>query len=96
LRLPVFKILFIPIGVIGGMIAGLVSKKLFERVWGLIDDEEPPDAKHLDAPLPKIVAASVIEAAVSGGTRALIDHESRRAFYRVTGTWPGKPTPEPE
>jgi uncharacterized protein DUF4235 len=94
--LSVFKILFIPVSVTGGLLAGLVGKKLFEQLWGVIDDEEPPNPKHLEAPLPKLVAAQALEGAIFRTTRALFDHETRRAFYRVTGTWPGEPRPEPE
>ena len=40
------KILFIPVSVLGGLVAGFVGKKVFEQVWGLIDEEEPPEPKH--------------------------------------------------
>jgi Protein of unknown function (DUF4235) len=92
----VFKILFIPVSVIGGLVAGFVGKKLFEQLWGLIDKEEPPDPKHLEAPLPKLVASQALEGAIFRVTRALSDHETRRAFFRLTGTWPGQERPEPE
>jgi len=65
-------------------------------VWGLIDDEEPPDSKHLEATVPKLAAATALEGAIFRMTRALLDHGTRRAFYGVTGTWPGKERPEPE
>ena len=91
-----FKILFIPVSVIGSLIAGFVGKKVFEQVWGLIDKEEPPDSKHLEATLPKLIAATALEGAIFKGTRALLDHQSRRGFYALTGTWPGKERPEPE
>ena len=34
------KILFIPFSVVGGLFAGFLGKKLFEQLWGVIDDEE--------------------------------------------------------
>src|SRR5207253_1818415 len=33
------KILFIPFSVVGGLFAGFLGKKLFEQLWGVIDDE---------------------------------------------------------
>jgi hypothetical protein len=33
------KILFLPFSVVGGMFAGVISKKTFKGLWGLIDDE---------------------------------------------------------
>jgi phage tail tape-measure protein len=90
------KILFIPFSIIGGFIGGFLGKKLFEQVWGLIDDEEPPEPKHRRASLGKVVAAAAIEGAIFKGTRAAIDHESRKAFASATGSWPGEERPEKE
>jgi hypothetical protein len=90
------KFIFIPIGVAGGLLAGLVGKKLFEQVWGLIDDEEPPDPKHREVSVPKMVVALALEGAIFRAVRGLADHGSRRSFARVAGTWPGEERPEPE
>jgi hypothetical protein len=90
------KFLFIPIGVGGGLLAGLVGKKLFEQVWGLIDDEEPPDPKHREISVPKMVAAMALEGAIFRAVRGLADHGSRRSFARLAGSWPGEERPEPE
>ena len=90
------KVLFVPISVVSGIIAGFAAKKLFEQFWGMIDDQEPPDPKHRDISVPKMVAATAIEGATFRATRALVDQGSRRAFARFTGFWPGKEEPEPE
>jgi hypothetical protein len=90
------KLLFIPFSVVGGLIAGFLSKKLFEGVWGLIDNEEPPEAEHREVSFPKVVVAAALEGAVFRATRAAVDHQSRRAFAGVTGSWPGDEAPEPE
>ena len=36
------KILYKPFGIVLGLVAGLLSQKLFNVVWGLFDKEEPP------------------------------------------------------
>jgi hypothetical protein len=51
------KLLFTPVSVIAGILAGLVGKKIFERLWGLIDDEEPPSPEHREFSCPKLIAA---------------------------------------
>ena len=33
------KLLFIPVSVGGGLLAGFVSKKIFDQIWGLFDAE---------------------------------------------------------
>jgi hypothetical protein len=90
------KLVFIPIGVAGGLIAGMVGKKLFEQIWGLIDDEEPPDPKHREVSVVKMVAALALEGAIFRAVRGLADHGARRSFARMSGSWPGEERPEPE
>jgi hypothetical protein len=79
-----------------GLIAGSVGKKIFEQIWGLVDDEEPPDAKHRDISYPKLVAALLFEGAIFRLVKGLTDHGARQAFARTTGTWPGEEEPESE
>jgi hypothetical protein len=90
------KFLFIPFSIVAGLIAGAISKQLFQAVWGLIDDQEPPDSEHRDISVAKMVAAEALQGAIFRGTRKLVDHQARKAFAGALGTWPGEERPEPE
>jgi Protein of unknown function (DUF4235) len=90
------KFLFIPFSIIGGLLAGLIGAKIFEKIWGLIDDQEPPDAKHRRINLGKLAIALALEGAIFRVIRGFFDHGARRGFQRFTGTWPGEEEPEPE
>jgi Protein of unknown function (DUF4235) len=90
------KLMFLPVSIGGGLLAGLIGKKLFEAIWGVIDDEEAPKAEHRHVSLPKLVVALAIEGALFALIKGLVDHGSRQAFTRVTGAWPGEERPEPE
>jgi hypothetical protein len=90
------KVLFLPFSIVGGILAGLMGKKIFEQLWGVIDDEEPPDAKHREILYGKLVAALVLEGAIFRLVRGVFDHGARRGFARMTGAWPGEEAPEPE
>jgi hypothetical protein len=90
------KVAFLPLSVLGGFIAGFIGTKIFERIWGLIDDQEPPDAQHREVEYGKLVAALVLEGAIFRVLRGLFDHQMRRVFARATGEWPGEEEPEPE
>jgi hypothetical protein len=92
----VAKVLFIPVSVVGGIAAGLVGRKIFEQVWGLIDEEEPPSPKHRETTWIKLVAALALEGAIFRAVRGLFDHGSRVGFQRLVGAWPGEERPEPE
>jgi hypothetical protein len=90
------KLLFRPVSIIAGLLAGLVGQKIFERLWGLIDDEEPPSPEHRELSWPKLVAALLIEGAIFRLVKGLTDHGARRAFAKGTGAWPGEERPESE
>ena len=89
------KILFIPVSIISGLIAGFVGKKAFELIWGVIDDEEPPDAEDRETSMPKLVASLAVQGAAFTITRGVTDHLARRSFYKATGSWPGEQRPDP-
>jgi hypothetical protein len=88
--------IFTPIGLVLGLAAGQISKKIFDFLWGLIDDEEAPRPKHREIPFVKLIAALLVEGAIFRLVRGMTDHGSRRVFSRLTGTWPGEERPEPE
>jgi hypothetical protein len=90
------KLLFLPISILGGVLAGVIGKKLFEQLWGLVDDQEPPEAKHREVQYGKLAAALLVEGAIFRLVRGFVDHGARRGFRRLTGAWPGEEAPEPE
>jgi Protein of unknown function (DUF4235) len=91
----VSKMLFIPFSVLGGILAGVLGKKTFEMLWGVIDDEEAPDPKYREISFKKLVPALLLEGAIFRAVRGLLDHGTRHAFNRLTGSWPGEERPEP-
>ncbi len=88
------KVFFLPVSVGGGLLAGLIGRKLFNLTWGVIDDQEAPKAEHRDVSVLKLVIALLIQGALFALIRGLIDHGSRHAFARMTGAWPGEEHPE--
>jgi hypothetical protein len=90
------KFLFLPFSILSGLLAGLIGKKLFNAIWGAIDDEEPPDSKHPEISWQKLLVAAAVQGAIFRAVKEATDHGSRRAFMGLTGTWPGEERPEPE
>lgn len=90
------KIIFTPISVLTGLVAGLIGTKIFEKVWAVFDEEDPPDPKHRDVSWKKVIAALMIQGAIFRTVRGVVDRGSRKGFEYLTGSWPGKPRPEPE
>jgi hypothetical protein len=90
------KIAFIPISVLGGLLAGFIGQKVFDAIWGKVDEREPPQPEHREISLAKLVLALAIEGAIFRLVKGLFDHGARRGFARMTGSWPGEESPEKE
>jgi hypothetical protein len=88
------KLLFLPLSIGTGILAGLISKKAFETIWSAIDDKEPPQPERRQIQLGKLALALTIEGALVRLVKGLVDHGSRHAFARLTGAWPGEQEPE--
>jgi hypothetical protein len=89
------KLLFVPVGIISGLLAGQIGKRLFTLMWGVVDDREAPKPEHRDVDYGKLVAALLIEGAVFAVIKGLVDHFARRGYARLTGSWPGEAEPDP-
>ena len=90
------KILFMPISIVAGLVAGQIGKKIFDAVWGLVDDEEAPEPKHREIPVAKLVLALLVQGAIFRVVRGMADHGLRHAFAKSTGSWPGEEEPDKE
>ncbi len=84
------KFLFAPIGIAAGLVAGMLGKKAFERLWAVIDDEDPPEPDQRGVPTAKLIAALAIEGAVFRVAKGLTDYGARKGFAAFTGRWPGE------
>ncbi|HEX4110048.1 MAG TPA: DUF4235 domain-containing protein [Solirubrobacteraceae bacterium] len=90
------KLLYKPVAIICGVIAGMLSKRVFAMLWGLVDEREPPTPSNREAPLSRVVLAAVMEGATQRGTRAAVDRAGARTFHHLIGVWPGPREPAPE
>jgi hypothetical protein len=88
--------MFLPFSIAIGLVAGMIGRKTFEQIWGLIDEEEPPTPKHREPSWLKLVAALLVEGAIFRAVKGVVDRGARTGFARMTGTWPGEARPEPE
>lgn len=83
------KFAFAPIGIVAGLAAGFAAQKAFDRVWTLIDDQDPPEPHNRHISYPKLIAALALQGAIFRIVKGLVDHGSRAGFERLTGVWPG-------
>jgi NhaP-type Na+/H+ or K+/H+ antiporter len=84
------KLAYRPIGLIGGILAGLVSGALFKQIWKWVSHkDDAPTALQSEYSMREVVLAAAIQGAIFAATKAAIDRAGARSFTRLTGTWPG-------
>jgi hypothetical protein len=84
------KFIFAPIGIIAGLLAGIAAQKVFERLWAVIDDEEPPAPDQREVSIVKLVPALLVEGAIFRLVKGITDRGLRSGVSRLTGRWPGE------
>jgi hypothetical protein len=90
------KLIYKPFGIVLGLMAGLVSKRLFDALWGVIDEEEPPKATTRDTNWTRVLLAAAVQGATFKATRAAVDRAGARGWNHLFGVWPGEKAPKPE
>jgi hypothetical protein len=90
------QFVFRPIGILLGIASGIGAQKIFDFIWGKVDEEEAPNPEHREVNWVKFVVAMLVQGAIFRLIRGFVDHHSRRVFAGLTGTWPGQEAPEPE
>jgi len=79
-----------PIGLIGGIMAGVVSGAIFKQVWKVVaKEDDAPGALQSEYSLPEVVLAAAVQGAIFAATKAAIERVGARGFTKVTGSWPG-------
>ena len=84
------KLIYKPFGIVIGILAGVLSKKLFQAIWSIFDEEEPPKPTTERATWPKVIAAAAVQGVTFKVTRAAVDRAGAKGFAYFTGVWPGE------
>jgi hypothetical protein len=85
------RLMYKPLGIVMGMIAARVGRKVFNSIWTRFDDSPPPNPESGEASTTKIIAARALEAGVMAGVAAGFDHTGARVYHHLIGIWPSKP-----
>jgi hypothetical protein len=90
------RIIYRPLGIVFGLLAGMVSKSIFNFIWSRFDDEEPPKATIRDVSWPKVLIAAAVQGVVFQTVRAAVNRGGAQGFEYLTGVWPGEKRPDPK
>jgi uncharacterized protein DUF4235 len=84
------RVLYKPLGLIVSVLGGLVAGMIFKRVWALAaHEEDAPKATDARKGWGEVIAAATIQGAVFGGVKAAVDRAGATGFAKLTGAWPG-------
>ena len=83
-----------PFGIILGILAGLVGKRIFNFVWTKIDDEDPPKPTTQETSWGKLLSAAAVQGVIFKMTRVVVDRYGAVGWNYLTGTWPGEKRPD--
>ena len=92
----IMRILYRPFGIVLGLIAGYLSKTVFNFIWSRIDDEEAPKPTIEGQSWTKVLIAAAVQGMVFQTVRAAVNRGGAEGFQYLTGVWPGEKQPDPK
>ena len=85
------KALYKPLGVVFGVLGGLLAGAVFRKVWSLVsDDPEPPAATDARYSWAQVLPAAAAQGAIFALVKAAVDRAGAVGFRKATGVWPGE------
>jgi hypothetical protein len=83
------KILYKPFGMIVSVVGGVLAGMIFKRLWKIAaGDEEVPTAVDARRGWAEVLLAATAEGAVFGLVKAAVDRGAATGFRKLTGIWP--------
>ena len=84
------KLAYRPIGLLGGILAGVASGAIFKQIWKRVaNEDDAPGAMQSEYPMRQVILAAALQGAIFAATKAAIDRVGARGFTKLTGSWPG-------
>lgn len=89
-------LIYKPFGILLGIAAGFLGKRLFDFAWTKVDDQEPPEPTTEETTWPRVIAAAAVQGVIFKVVRVIVDRYGAIGWRYLTGTWPGEKRPDPE
>ena len=84
------KLVYRPIGMLAGALAGVAAGMVFKRLWKLAADEDTaPEPLDPDHTWGEVLAAAALQGAVFALVKAAVDRAAASGVKQVVGRWPG-------
>ncbi|MGP4004492.1 DUF4235 domain-containing protein [Streptomyces sp. 8N706] len=84
------KLLYKPLAMLFGMLGGMIAGALFKKVWKAVaGEEQAPRPTDEDSRWREVVPAAALQGAIAAGVRAVVQRGGATGYRRLTGIWPG-------
>ena len=88
-------LIYKPFGIVLGILAGLLGKRVFDFVWEKVDDEEPPEATTQASTWGRVLVVAAVQGVIFRMVRVAVARWGAIGWHYLTGTWPGEKRPDP-
>ena len=89
-------LIYKPFGILLGVIAALLGKRVFNFAWTKVDDQEPPEATTEQTTWARLLTAAAVQGVIFKIVRVVVDRYGAIGWRYLTGVWPGEKAPDPE
>ena len=81
------RLLYLPFGILAGIVGARVGKKTFQAIWPApVTKPGEPDASFT-----RVVLGAAVQGATLAGVAAAVKLVFARVFHHLIGFWPDKP-----
>lgn len=90
------KVLYKPAGLLVSVMGGMLASVVFKKVWQLAaGEDEAPKSTDSRRGWPEVLVAAALEGAIFGLVKAAVDRAAAQGTAKVTGSWPGEEDEHP-
>jgi hypothetical protein len=88
------KLLYKPVGLLFGVLGGMLAGAIFKKIWKLTaGEDEAPKATDAHRGWPEVLAAAALQGALFAVVKAAVNRTAATGTHKLTGTWPGDEGP---
>lgn len=85
------KLVYKPLRMLAGVLGGVIAGAIFKRIWKLAArDDEAPKATDARRGWHEVLLAAALRGAVYAVVKAAVDRGAAAATQKLTGVWPGE------
>jgi hypothetical protein len=85
------KLIYKPVGILVSVLGGMLAGVIFKRVWKLAArEDDAPKATDARRGWHEVLVAAALQGAVYGLVKAALDRGAAEGTRKLTGFWPGE------